>query len=372
MHDACTTAYRYRSRPGPYNTHQTLQPKSHHRPRLLCSTSHINSHHTFKSKMASRTGIHGTQELKRRSRNANSAEPKATPTPVAINPKWYKNSELSDVTIVYGFNGEKKYEAHRFILCNASQWFMNASRNPRFIEANDRVITLKEDHPDALDALFEFAYKGKYQHGGRSTAQSFLLHARVFIAADKYMADNLEAWALKKFRDLCQYELDSRHMSFFKFAVQQLWGDSNPFGLDQFRSDENSQRRTEQEKGNEEPHDQEDRNMEFENDEMNSNKGFDQSDPGWEIDDAEVDEAGYTSDEVRDIDEIADVPESSNPLDQLRAMVIDYILQLLGRGDEADDPLYFQILCRDIPEFGEDFMAAMLSGKVKFEYGSRF
>lgn len=35
-------------------------------------------------------------------------------------------------------------------------------------------------------------------------------------------------------------------------------------------------------------------------------------------------------------------------------------------------PCTFQILCRDIPEFAKDFMAAMLSGKVKFEYRPKY
>ncbi|KAH3962754.1 hypothetical protein HBH51_173210 [Parastagonospora nodorum] len=315
--------------------------------------------------MANHTSMLELWQATKVTRTAKPAEA-AKATPAAINPAWYKNLKLSDITIVYGFNGEKRFDAHRFVLCNASQWFMNASSNPLFNEAHDRTITLQEDYPEALDALFEFAYKGKYQRGIRSTVQSFLLHARVFIAADKYMADDLEAWALKKFEDLCKYECESRHMSFFKFAVQQLWEHDNLFGFNQQHSDENARYRKEQEeKGHEDYEDITE--SEYENDEV-----YDQSDPGWEIDDDEVDEAGYTSDEGKALDKIANEPESHDPLDRLRAVVVEYILQLLGRGEEDDDPLYFKILCRDIPAFATDFMATMLSGKVRFEYGPRY
>lgn len=121
------------------------------------------------------------------------------------------------------------------------------------------------------------------------------------------MADELEAWALKKFGELYKYELDSRHMSFFKFAVQQLWQHENLFGLDQRVCDENARYRKVQKEESQE-------NMEFEDDQMDSDEGYDQSDPGWEIDDEEVDEAGYTSDEAKALDEIANEPESHNPL----------------------------------------------------------
>ena len=47
--------------------------------------------------------------------------------------KWYKSPKLSDITIVYGKKGEKTSEGHRFVLCNGSEWFTNASSHWMFI-----------------------------------------------------------------------------------------------------------------------------------------------------------------------------------------------------------------------------------------------
>jgi hypothetical protein len=43
--------------------------------------------------------------------------------------KWHKNQALSDITVIYGLIGERKYAGHRLVFCNASQWFANALKD---------------------------------------------------------------------------------------------------------------------------------------------------------------------------------------------------------------------------------------------------
>ena len=33
---------------------------------------------------------------------------------------WHKTTKISNITIIYGVNGEKSFEGHHSILCNAS------------------------------------------------------------------------------------------------------------------------------------------------------------------------------------------------------------------------------------------------------------
>jgi hypothetical protein len=60
---------------------------------------------------------------------------KATPRAPKIKNFWYKNTMISDITIVYGKHGEKSFKGHRFVLCNSSDWFIGASSHPLFVGA---------------------------------------------------------------------------------------------------------------------------------------------------------------------------------------------------------------------------------------------
>ncbi|KAI4931170.1 hypothetical protein J4E85_003759 [Alternaria conjuncta] len=64
---------------------------------------------------------------------------------------------LSDITIRYGPIGERIFEAHRIVLSSKSYWF-KAAFTGGFAESSARDITLKEDDPDALKTMREFAY----------------------------------------------------------------------------------------------------------------------------------------------------------------------------------------------------------------------
>jgi hypothetical protein len=117
-----------------------------------------------------------------------------------VNAMWYKNPQFSDLTITYGANGENKFTGHRLILCSASEWFMNASKN--FREANEREIIIKDDCVDGIGALFEFAYTNTYPETNVGCCRYQLLqnrfeqHLRAFATADKYQADAIKEHAL--------------------------------------------------------------------------------------------------------------------------------------------------------------------------------
>ena len=113
---------------------------------------------------------------------------------------WYKNPQLSNLTIVYGANGEKKFAGDRLILCSVSEWFMKASKN--FKEANEREIMFKCDSDEGLEAFFDFAYNNTYVETTAGDCQLHVLqhqfeqHLRAFATADKYQADEMKehAW----------------------------------------------------------------------------------------------------------------------------------------------------------------------------------
>ncbi|KAI4659426.1 uncharacterized protein J4E78_005854 [Alternaria triticimaculans] len=73
----------------------------------------------------------------------------------------YSNSRvLSDITIRYGVSGERTFEAHKVVLSAMSYWF-KAAFTGQFAESSAREITLKEDDPDALLLMLNFAYDQK-------------------------------------------------------------------------------------------------------------------------------------------------------------------------------------------------------------------
>jgi hypothetical protein len=126
------------------------------------------------------------------------------------------------MTIEYGLDGAHRFDAHRLVLANTSQWLELA-----LVDSGSREITLEYEFPDALDALFEFCYLGTYSatDDGETYAEvakkNFLLHARVLVVADTYMADGLEDLALSNLRSFFEKDvkdcLDSAVI--FKFAV---------------------------------------------------------------------------------------------------------------------------------------------------------
>ncbi|KAF2822862.1 hypothetical protein CC86DRAFT_469484 [Ophiobolus disseminans] len=131
--------------------------------------------------------------------------------PLEIRKFWYKNTRLSDMTILYGANGEKHFEGHRFVLCNSSEWFLNASSNPMFKTTRGPRgplrVRIHGSYPDVAP-------------GPNHDQRQFMLHARTFVAADKYMADDLVEHAFHRFETAVDTQAKSCNRALFNFDAE--------------------------------------------------------------------------------------------------------------------------------------------------------
>jgi hypothetical protein len=103
-----------------------------------------------------------------------------------------------------------------------------------------------------LEALFEFCYTGNYSEIKPTgddlvawTKSLFMQHARVFVAADKYMAQGLAKLALQRLEDRVMCEVKNAERIFYKFAVDQVYLHQNLLGYDQQHTDEDARFREE-------------------------------------------------------------------------------------------------------------------------------
>ncbi|KAI4645565.1 uncharacterized protein J4E79_010743 [Alternaria viburni] len=160
-----------------------------------------------------------------------------------LNARWYKNQLLADITIKYGDHGEKEFVGHRLVFCSVSEWFKKASKN--FKEANDQVITLKGDHPEGLEAFFEYAYKEEYLETVdipdelTELRQRFMHRLRVFAVADKYQVEGLTALAYRQLKQLVDLFTEPRRTygdedettapEFFRFMVRSVYEQSERY-----------------------------------------------------------------------------------------------------------------------------------------------
>lgn len=168
------------------------------------------------------------------------------------NAMWYKNPLLADITIKYGDHGEEEFVGHRLVLCSVSEWFMKASEN--FKEANDPVMILKGDHPEGLEALFEYAYKKEYLETVEipdeltELRQRFRHRLHVLAVADKYQVEGLAALAYRQLKQLVDLFTEPRRTygdedettapEFFRFMLRQVYHDSERY-FPALRDDQN-------------------------------------------------------------------------------------------------------------------------------------
>ncbi|KAJ4374925.1 hypothetical protein N0V83_002003 [Neocucurbitaria cava] len=301
------------------------------------------------------------------------------PAPRQINKSWYQNPTLSDLTIVYGEHGEKQFQAHRFVLCNSSEWFMSASSNLSFVrmsqsmtrlsinttvkqEAHDRIIPLKEDHPDALEALFEFCYTGDYTEtmdGDNHlewTKNLFMQHARVFIVADKYMVPDLRELALDRLEARFTCEVQNGSRVFLKFAIEELYLNDNLFAYENWpvHANENSVDREDSNEDNEEYTPEEHGG----GSEVATRK--DEADDHDDRMDTDSDEEGIQA-LLKDT-----AGGLHHPLDCLRDLVVGVTVNVL-RHLPDDDPhmlcWYVTVWGKKMPEFAGHFAVVSMTGR---------
>jgi hypothetical protein len=181
----------------------------------------------------------------------------------------------------------------------------------------------------------------------------FMQHARVFIAADKYMANDLADFAIARFRRLVEEEGNNCKRALFKYAVEQLYLHDNLFGFDQQCAEENRRFR---EQSAEEDDEMEDSDSDEDEDEA-SNNGDSPSDAIFIDDQDDFD--------PKAIDELVDERPSIHPLDGLRAIVVHAAVEILAREKADFNHLHLAMLFKHVPEYAAEFaLAGMRSGQV--------
>lgn len=152
-----------------------------------------------------------------------------------LDPRFYNDTELSDITIVFGPEGSDRFEGHRLVLCNSIDCFNHAWSV--FTEASSREITWHDDDPDAVRSMLKWAYFGRYveaieQLDSLAEAKEvFLQHLKVFVVADKYGAEGLEELALERLVELVEYYVSApvrgrprvSASSFMRFAIEEVF-----------------------------------------------------------------------------------------------------------------------------------------------------
>ncbi|KAM3416654.1 hypothetical protein BST61_g8245 [Cercospora zeina] len=137
----------------------------------------------------------------------------------------FSNSKFSDLTIECE---GRKWAVHRAIICAQNEYFMKLCDGP-FLEAGKKHVVLKEDSPDAVNALLRFFYKGNYEAKTSANANSTALdqHVSVYVIADKYGVSRLTELATEKFKN--SIKADSAD---FARIAELLWStDEKPEAL---------------------------------------------------------------------------------------------------------------------------------------------
>ncbi|CZT15724.1 uncharacterized protein RCC_01558 [Ramularia collo-cygni] len=111
--------------------------------------------------------------------------------------RLYASGVLTDFTIICG---DKRYEVHRAILICHSAYF-KACFLSGLREAEQRVIDLKDDPPQAVELMIQYFYDQEYDVGvdEESKKAAPYTHSTVYAVADKYLVPALKALARVKF-----------------------------------------------------------------------------------------------------------------------------------------------------------------------------
>lgn len=312
---------------------------------------------------------------------------KVRPEPRQVKSSWYNNPKLSDITIKYGEHGEKQFDGHRFVLANSSEWFMNASSHSEFRESTSRVITLKEDHPDGLDGLFEFCYTGNYTQTKDfdsrldGTKKVFMQHARVFVTADKYMAYDLVELAFGRLESRVVSEARYNSQAFFAFALEQLYLYDNLFGHDHQSTIEDVEEDAVEEDFDKREVGEEDAGEEDAIDPIAANleaaitrvlkkvalekknerlQKLEQQSPRWTLG-MRHDSLSYAHTGKKPEPQVIepDRQPASHPLDRLRAMIVDAALGIVVRNHDEFNAWTLAEMVRRYPDFVEKFRTAL-------------
>ena len=97
-------------------------------------------------------------------------------------PHFYKDDEYSDITIKFS---DREIPCHKIVICTQSEYFKKlCGKGSQFAESKQKVVELKDDDPDAVEAVIRQLYFGSYSTGSNRTLD-WRFHAEIAIAAKK-------------------------------------------------------------------------------------------------------------------------------------------------------------------------------------------
>ncbi|KAJ4300754.1 hypothetical protein N0V90_002842 [Kalmusia sp. IMI 367209] len=101
---------------------------------------------------------------------------------------YLSEGNLSDITVKFG---EQIWKTHKMLLCSHSHWFRKAITG-EFEEKYSKSILLEDDpeFADAIDCMITYLYEATYNPGKYGKVEP-LVHAQVFVIADKYHCPSL-------------------------------------------------------------------------------------------------------------------------------------------------------------------------------------
>ena len=95
---------------------------------------------------------------------------------------FFNQEDYSDITVK--FSG-REIHCHKMIICMHSEYFKKlCGPGSQFAERNYKVIELKDDDPEAVEAIIRQIYFGDYNSGGTRTLD-WSFHAAVAMTARK-------------------------------------------------------------------------------------------------------------------------------------------------------------------------------------------
>jgi hypothetical protein len=118
----------------------------------------------------------------------------------------------------------RRTPCHKYVLATASEFFKTMF-NEKFVEGKPDVIELKEDSPDAVDAVINHLYDIDYTEAvGSSERSKPQFHVGVYTTAQKYLLPELAEEALCQL-SIVSEEIDNSCKIEDIFALLKLFGD---------------------------------------------------------------------------------------------------------------------------------------------------
>ncbi|KAK4503133.1 hypothetical protein PRZ48_006560 [Zasmidium cellare] len=95
------------------------------------------------------------------------------------------------------------WRVHKAVLCTQSSFFTKACEGNTWNEASSGIVTLPDDHPEAVCAVMQYLYTSDYQvkstPGQTPTLEPLVLDVLVYTLADKLDVQPLVQFAAKRF-----------------------------------------------------------------------------------------------------------------------------------------------------------------------------